>query len=253
MKRTLWILIAGLLVLTSLDMSAQRWKLRRYEADMYLGAVAFHGDIGLADRPLANMFNGMRPTFGVTPRFFIQENMAVSLDLAYLIYGGRDEEGSSHTRMYSFNSHAFQHMARYEYYIIGPKPKGVGIYNRRGMVHQYNKLLLYAFGGFGGILSKSTIKDLNMGGEEPIDNPGYYSGAQYTLGFPIGVAAKFNLDPRWSIAGDIGYMFTLSDKLDGYAPAASQYKDSYYLVTVKAVYRIRNDRNNRPIFNKYYR
>ena len=33
----------------------------------------------------------------------------------------------------------------------------------------------------------------------------------------------------------------------------SKYNDSYYLLTVKAIYRIRNDKNGRPIFNKYYR
>ncbi len=32
----------------------QRWKLRRYEADLYVGAVSFHGDIGLANKPFAN-------------------------------------------------------------------------------------------------------------------------------------------------------------------------------------------------------
>ncbi len=94
MKRTFWILIAALLVFTAVDANAQRWKLRRYEMDIYLGVVSFHGDIGLADRPLANAFNGMRPSIGVIPRFKITESLAVSLDLGYLMYGGKDEPGS---------------------------------------------------------------------------------------------------------------------------------------------------------------
>ena len=119
MKRTFWILIAAILMLTAIDVSGQRWKLRRYEVDAYIGAVAFHGDIGLADRPLANMFNGVRPSVGVIPRFMIRRDMAVSLDLGYLIYGGKDKEGESHGRLYSFNSHAFQHFAR----ILFPQPR----------------------------------------------------------------------------------------------------------------------------------
>jgi len=52
----------------------------------------------------------------------------------------------------------------------------------------------------------------------------------------------------------MGYQFTTTDLLDGYAPeGVSKHNDSYYLITVKAVYRIRNDKNGRPVFNKYYR
>ena len=181
MKRIFWILIAVFLMLTAIDVSGQRWKLRRYEVDAYIGAVAFHGDIGLADRPLANMFNGVRPSVGVTPRFMIRRDMAVSLDLGYLIYGGKDAEGESHGRLYSFNSHAFQHFARFEYLILGASGigrSGGGVYNRRGMVNSYNRLNLYAFAGAGGILSKSTVKDEN--GEEPLENPGYDNSLQYT-------------------------------------------------------------------------
>ena len=254
MKRIFWILIAVFLMLTAIDVSGQRWKLRRYEVDAYIGAVAFHGDIGLADRPLANMFNGVRPSVGVTPRFMIRRDMAVSLDLGYLMYGGQDKEGESHGRLYSFNSHAFQHFARFEYIILGAAGggrSGGAVYNRRGMVNNYNRLNLYAFAGAGGILSKSTVKDQN--GEEPVDNPGYDNTMQYTAGFPVGGGIKFSLDPRWSVGVELGYMFTLSDYLDGYSSEWSNYNDSYYLLTVKAIFRIRNDKNGRPLFNRYYR
>ncbi len=70
----------------------------------------------------------------------------------------------------------------------------------------------------------------------------------------MGGGIKFSVDPRWNVGVEMGYQFTTSDKLDGYAPEeVSHYNDSYYLITVKAVYRIRNDKNGRPIFNKYYR
>ncbi len=255
MKKNLWFLFLIIFVMTAVDGFGQRWKLRRYEADLYIGVVSFHGDIGLANQPLLNNFNGIRPSFGIQPRFKITQDIAVSLDLGYLIYGGKDIEGSSHGRLYSFNSHAFQHVVRGEYYILGDSRNIISgaVYNRNGMVNNYNKLYLYVFGGAGGVLSKAKIKDLNNNGEEPLDNPGYDNTLQYTAVFPVGGGIKFSIDPRWSVGAELGYQFTLSDKLDGYASEWSQYKDSYFLTTFKAIYKIRNERNGRPIFKRLYR
>ena len=255
MKNKFWIPIFALLVLTSIDGYGQRWKLRRYEADLYIGAVSFHGDIGLANKPLMNNLNGMRPSIGFKPGFKITQDLTVALDLAYIVYGGKDKEGSTHGRLYSFNSHAFQHLVRAEYYLIGEGRSFISgaMYNRKGMVNNYNKLYLYVFGGAGGVLSKSKVKDLNNNGEEPLTNPGYDNSMQYTAVFPVGGGAKWSIDPRWSIGVEIGYQFTLSDYLDGYSSAWSEYNDSYYLTTVKAILKIRNDRNGRPIFKKLYR
>lgn len=255
MKNKLWIPIIALLLLTSIDGYGQRWKLRRYEVDAYLAGVSFHGDIGLADQPFANMFNGFRPSIGITPRFMIRENVAVAADLGYYMYGGKDEEGSSHGRYYSFNSHAFVHGIRGEYFILS-SARGMfsgAVYNRKGMVNNYNKLAVYLYGGVSGILSRSYIKDLNNGGEEPVDNPGYYNNMVYSVVFPVGAGMKFSIDPRWSLGFELGYSFSLSDKLDGYASEWSNYNDSYYTASVKAIYKIRNDKQGRPIFKKLYR
>ncbi len=256
MKNKIWIPIIALLLLTSVDGYGQRWKLRRYEMDVYVAAIAFHGDIGKANQNFANMFNGVRPSFGITPRFFIKERIAVSLDLAYAMYGGKDDEVSSHGRYYSFNSNAFVHGLRGEYYIMGTSSGSSmagGVYNRRGMVNNYNKLYLYAYGGVSGILSKSTVKDLNNNGEEPINNPGYNNNAVYSVVFPLGLGIKFSIDPRWSVGADLGYNFSLSDEIDGYASEWSEYNDSYYNISVRAIYKIRNDKNGKPVFKKLYR
>ncbi len=255
MNRKLWIPIIALLLLTSIDGYSQRWKLRRYEADIYVGAVAFHGDIGLANKPLMNNINGMRPSFGFKPGFKITQDLVVSLDLAYVVYGGKDEEGSSHGRYYSFNSHGFQHVVKAEYYIVGDGRTSVSgaVYNRRGMVNSYNKLYLYVFGGAGGVFAKSKVKDLNNNGEEPLSNPGYDNSAVYTAVFPVGGGVKWSIDPRMSVGVEIGYQFSMSDYLDGYSSVSSQYKDSYYLTSVKAIFKIRNDRRGRPIFQKLLR
>ncbi len=255
MKNKLWIPIIALLLITSIDGYGQRWKLRRYELDVYVAATTFHGDIGKANESLANMFNGVRPVFGVNPRFFIKQKFAVALDLAYAMYGGKDDPVSSHGRYYSFTSHAFVHGVRAEYYILGMAGPSFGgaVYNKRGMVNNYNKLYVYLYGGVSGVLSKATIKDLNNDGEEPINNPGYNNNSVYSAVFPLGAGMKFSIDPRWSIGFELGYAFSNSDWLDGYASEWSEYPDSYYSISVKGIYKIRNDKNGRPVFKKLYR
>ena len=255
MKNKLWLPAIAILLLTSVDSHGQRWKLRRYELDVYVAGVAFHGDIGKANQPFANMFNGFRPSVGVTPRFFIFETVAVSVDLAWLMYGGKDDEVSSHGRYYSFNTNAFVHGIRGEYYILGTRGPSLSgaIYNRRGMVNNYNRLYLYIYGGASGVLSKAKVKDLNNGGEEPVNNPGYNNNWVYSAVFPVGGGLKLSLDPRWSVGVEFGYNFSLSDYLDGYASEWSEYNDSYYTISVKGILKIRNDRNGRPILKKLYR
>lgn len=256
MKRNIWFLLVFALILTSVDTSAQqRWKLRRYEVDAYLAATAFHGDIGLANQHFLNNFNGMRPDLGVQAKYYLAERVLVSLDLGYLMYGGKDKEGSTHGRVYSFTTHAFQHTVRGEYYILGEfrKRTSYAIYNRQGLLNFYNTLYVYGFAGFGGVMTKAKVKDLNNGGEEPLSNPAYDNNLKYAAVFPVGAGIKFEIDPRWSVGLELGYMFTTSDYLDGYSSQWSDYRDSYYLTSVKAIYKIRSNRQGRPVFKKYYR
>ena len=255
MKNKLWISVIAILLLTSVDSFGQRWKLRRYEMDIYIAGVAFHGDIGKANQPFANMFNGFRPSFGVTPRFYILQDLSVSVDLSYTMYGGKDDEDSSHGRYFSFTSHGFVHGLRTEYFILGTRGPSISgaVYNRRGMINNYNRLYLYAYGGVSGILSKSNIKYADTGENIPEDTPGYNNNLVYSVVFPVGVGAKLSLDPRWSVGVEFGYNFSLSDYLDGYASEWSEYNDSYYTISVKAILKIRNDRNGRPVLKKLYR
>jgi hypothetical protein len=114
-------------------------------------------------------------------------------------------------------------------------------------------LYVYLYGGISGVLSKTTIKDLDNDGEEPINNPGYNNNMVYSAVFPVGAGMKFSIDPRWSVGFELGYAFCMSDELDGYASELAEYPDSYYTLSVKGIYKIRNDKNGRPVFKKLYR
>ena len=84
-------------------------------------------------------------------------------------------------------------------------------------------------------------------------DPWYFPGSQYTACFPVGGGVKVSIDPRWSAGVELGYQFTFSDLLDNYSSKWSEYNDSYYIFNLKAIYRVRNTRGGRPVFNKYYR
>ena len=118
------------------------------------------------------------------------------------------------------------------------------------MINSYNKLYLYGFAGGGGLLTKAKVKDLNNNGEEPLSNPGYDNSMKYAAVFPVGAGIKFAMDAHWSVGAEFGYLFTLSDYLDGYASSYSQYNDSYYLTSVKIIYKIRTGRNGLPILRR---
>ncbi|MEZ5072774.1 MAG: hypothetical protein R2751_17920 [Bacteroidales bacterium] len=256
MKKTLWIPLVLILLALTVESSAQQtWRLRRYEGQVYLATTSMYGDIGLANKPFANLFNGVRPSAGFTARYALTRNIGAAVDLSYLMYGGKDEVGSSHGRVYSFMTNAFQHTARIEMYVLGQdvRYRSAAMYNRRGMVNNFNKLNMYLYAGLGGSLSKARIYDLNNDRAEPLTNPGYHPEMQYAVVFPVGAGLKWALDARWSMGTEFGYQFTLTDKLDGYAPVASQYNDSYYVISLRAIYKLRNDRRNMPIFNKLYR
>ncbi len=88
---------------------------------------------------------------------------------------------------------AFQHVVKGG--VLYPGRPGrtlfaAGMYNRRGMVNDYNKLFLYVLCRSRGVLSKSNVKDLNNDGEEPINNPGYNNNVVYSARFPRGSRSK---------------------------------------------------------------
>jgi hypothetical protein len=50
----------------------------------------------------------------------------------------------------------------------------------------------------------------------------------------------------------VGVRYTMSDFLDGYNdPYYGDFKDYYYQISVKAIYRLRSTRNGLPIFKRY--
>ncbi len=249
MNRHFWIyILLGALLIPS-TVEAQRWKLRRYEAGIGLGTVTSFTDIGSPDFGFTS-FNPIDTRFNISTHagYLILEDLSVKLELNYLMIGASDPE--IRDRSLGFTTHGFEHAVRAEYtFLGGGRTFSTATFNRRGMVNNYGSSYLYVFAGAGGILTKATVRDAS--GEEVFGNPGYSNNLHWGAVIPAGIGFRRSVDAYFDFAVEVGGRFTFTDLIDGYQTQWSQYNDRYIITSVKAVYKIRNDRRGRPIFSRY--
>jgi hypothetical protein len=255
MNKPVWIYILLLVLLVPANVEAQRWKLKRYEAGIGLGTVTSFMDIGSPDFGITS-FRPYDTRLNVSSHagFLLFEELTVKLDLNYLMIGAMDPV--TRERSLRFTSHALEHGVRFDYTFLGGGRAfgSTALFNRRGMVNSYGTSYLYVFGGAAGILSKATVR--NSSGEEvdPNVNQSYNNNLQYGLVIPAGLGYRKSIDAYFDVVFEVGGRFSFTDLIDGYKhPTASHYNDRYIITSVKAIYKIRNDRKGRPIFSKYGR
>ncbi len=250
MNKRIWIYICLAALLVPCKTEAQRWKLRRYEAGIGLGTVTTFMDIGSPDFGISS-FRPNDTRFNVSSHigYNLFQDLAVKLDLNYLMLGAMDPE--IRDRSLRFTTHAFEHGVRFDYTFVGGGRTfgSTALFNRRGMVNSYGSSYLYAFAGAGGILSKATVR--NESGEEEIGNPGYNNNMQWGIVIPAGLGYRRSVDAYFDFVFEIGGRFSFTDLIDGYQTQFSQYNDRYIITSVKAIYKIRNDRRGIPIFSKF--
>ena len=249
LRHGIYILLLILIIPVQAD--AQRWKLQRYRASLGVSATLPFMDIGASgDGIQAFCPQGTRPGATLGLQFLILENLSAGLDLAYLNFGA-SENGSGRVVPDRFTTHAFEHIARADYTVIGGRRgfRSSTIFNRRGMVNNFGISSLYVYAGAGGILSKAKAVDIN--GDEIIGAAGYYNNLQWGAVIPAGIGYRFTLDDYFNLSAEVGGRLTLTDKLDGYHTEFSNYNDRYFVITIKGIYKIKNDSRGRPVFNRY--
>ena len=249
MKRIAGLILVLIMVCLPYKAEAQRWKLRRYEANIGLALNNFYGDVGTPNSTgkfLASLgtYNPMatRPSIDFGVRYKLNGSMAVKMDLLYGFISAQDN-GDLENRGYGFKTTIFEPSFKFEYYVI-PEGKAfstAALFNRRGMVNSYSKLNVYLFGGVGGALTNP--KGLN--GLE--DDARFQNLANFGLVFPVGAGVKMAIDAMWSIGFEYGRRYTLTDKIDGLETQTSSSNDMYEFATFSAIYKIRTDRRGRPM------
>jgi hypothetical protein len=249
--RLRYIIILSLpLLILATSGSAQKWKLKRYEAIVGIGTAHYFGDIGGAQTE-DNLFGikdieikGTRPSIYLGARYKITPNIAVKANFIYGFLAGSDEGSLNNDRNYAFSTGIFEPSVQAEYSIISEEQKyrSSAMYNRRGMMNNYSKFNVYGFAGIGGLF-------LSVKPNEEMEGSVNYDPSHPTIGlaFPMGIGAKFVLSGSWSVGGELGGRFTTSDYLDGYTTQWSKHNDVYYFFTIQAIYRIKTSRRGFPI------
>jgi hypothetical protein len=265
----------------TMNVDAQRWKARRYEAIVGIGSANSYGDIGgamteqnwwgLKDIQLAKT----RPSLALGVRYKLNGLMAVKANFYTGFLTGSDE-GSKNagTRDYSFKATIYEYSAQYEYYVYS-EVRGLSsaaLYNKRGMVNDILNINIYLFAGFGSVYSNANVTDYstaNNGNNDQFkrfDSDGYLIHDVYTtatgprpnsaLVFPFGVGVKYIWSKDWSFGAEFGRRYTTFDYLDGYSAynpelqVDNRSKDLYDFMSFSLIYRMPTDRRGLPVFGR---
>lgn len=254
MKKNFFIISLILLIGFSIDTSAQRWKLRRYEASAGLGTMNFFGDIGgtIDDTNLLGFkdiqLRYTRPSIFLGAAYRLREDMNIRMNLIFGAIAGDDVDSRNDGRNFAFTSTIFEPSFQFEYYLIpdGKSFSSSAIFNRKGMINNYAQFSAYAFVGIGGVKTNpKPRKDYVNVFDDNFTNLG--------VAFPVGLGLKYSIDALWSLGFELGRRFTLTDHIDGYTSKFSKHNDTYYIGTFTAIYKFRTGRNGLPSIRRYYR
>lgn len=242
-------LLFGLLVFQ--PAIGQRWKLLRYQVGAGVGTTQIFGDIGgTADKEnwfgIKDIsFDETKMAYGVFARYKVNSLFSVKANFNYGKGQGTDEN-SRNDRGRSYKANLYEFSGQFEYYFLSEEPRhrSSAWFDKKGMVNNYSTLSAYLFAGFG--VGYSTLSH-NFGSTVgPYDD---YRSSNIAPVVPFGIGAKFVLDEKWTIEGDLGYRWAINDYVEGYKQtSASKFNDIYYFLMFSVSYRLETSRRGIPGF-----
>ena len=261
MQKILIILIFSFFCISSF---AQKWKLTRYEAIIGIGTANYFGDIGgTADE---NNWYGLkdieilstRPALVVGARYKILQDLSVKLNLATIMISGSDAGSKNDTRNHSFNTYGLEHSLQLEYSFISEdaRQRSFAYYNRRGMLNNFSRKSVYAFGGVGGFAALPYFTKGADYSTDVIDDSFNYTGVLLS-----GLGVKMIWNNYISIGAEFGVRYAFNDFLDGFQNPKFGHEwffgmlnvnDIYYFTSVNLIYRIKTSRKGYPILFRNY-
>jgi len=257
MNRPVLFSLICVLLLSTLNVDAQRWKLRRYEASVGIGPINHYGDLG-GSRTAVDMlgFNDIqlkftRPSVSLGFRYVLNPKMAVKLNLNGAYLSANDKNTPNEEDRYggySFRSFIFESSVQYEYYLLNEGRISMALFNRRGMVNDYQQFSIYLFGGAGSVLSAPKVFDVNKN-VLTSDEWGFDAStlSKFGLAFPFGIGIKYVWNTNISFGFEYGRRYTLIDGIDGYTSMYSESNDMYDFISFSMVYKLITSRRGLPI------
>jgi hypothetical protein len=256
-KKTIFTALTALIIVSSV--SAQSWKLRRWEIAAGIGTAHIFGDFtGESSLNNENLYGikdvtipDSRPSVMLAMRFKATERISARMNF---IYGRGFADGSissANPRDAFAKTNIIEITPQGEFYFLkeGRKFKSSAIFNKRGMVNNFATISGYVFGGVGGLIYNPNIE-----GESFINSqePGEIQHGQtsFTATFPAGVGFKYILDSRLVLGFEVGGRYTLSDYIDGFSSEFSNARDIYYFTSFNVSYKLKTNRNGWPEFDR---
>lgn len=248
-------ILLGLFLLTfiSVELSAQKYKLRRYEAGFGFGTTQVFGDIGgTADQ---SNWLGLKDIRIDETKLAGELNLRYKIDPIYSVsfhsvlgFGSGDDADSRNDRGRSYKTMVTEVSVRWEYF-LKPEDKTYSsnaVFNKRGMVNNYKTYSLYTFVGLGGIYYNPSLLSQGDLWKEGYDIASGYS--HFGLVIPVGLGLRYVFDDEWVVGAEVGWRWTSSDFIDGYKTLSSNNRDVYYFLMLTANYRLKTSRRNIPVF-----
>jgi len=177
-------------------------------------------------------FGANRPGISIGGIYRYDERWYFQVSNSFGFFTQTDKGSRNETRNYAFTTIANETSIQGMYFILKENNRNYSfsIINRRGGENQ--PLSIYAFAGLASVYYSVTPKESLDG------SPRFVGDKHLSVAFPIGLGAKFSFTPEFSVGLDLGGRYTLTDYLDGFSSVYSKHKDLYYILNVKAIYRL---------------
>jgi len=230
------------------DISAQRWKLYRYEAYGGLGTIHMFTDIGVSNKE--SILNGFRldftrPSITIGVRYKFSPFILGKIHFAYGYGYSRDITNPRYEGGDGFKSstHLLEQTFGIDYFILPEERnyRSAAIYNRRGLINYYSIISYYLTANIGIIYFNSNY-DIIPRPYDKIQKSGF------SVTIPIGIGMRYNYSNRVLYSLETGPRFTFTDYIEGFSTKFSKFTDLYWITSFTISYRLKTSRRNLPAF-----
>lgn len=252
------ILVCMVVLFSAPFISAQLWKMKRYEASAGVGTSQFYGDVGgytIGENALGirdMTFRQTRFNINGSFRYFITDDIAARLSLTYMMLHATDERGNNQDRGYEATTSLFEPALLGEYYFVRNRERNSFLFqtnrgrSRNRVKDFFRSIDVYALTGVAGASFRVSGNDRL---EERWNTPGSELRSKgFAAVIPLGVGAKLTWDPNILFGVELMGRYAFSDFLDGYTSQWSERNDVYHTFSVTFNYRIKTARNGLPSF-----
>lgn len=243
-----------LLVIFSLNVSAQRWNQRKYEFYYGLGIANFMGDIAAPTDANKYIWMNIPNTISVNAnaglRYTFKERHYVRASLYLGQMQAKDvlDNPKFHYRGYEMNSFFTELSGKYEFIIVKEKKRRT-VYRQLGeSVLKNLSLPTYIFVGLG---ANFNIGKLKQPQGLTVTTENFINIAPVV---PIGIGSKLRINRTTYFGVEAGIRLAFSDGIDGAKGSESdqfgEWYDQYQFLTFNIIHKLRSNKKGLPKFKK---